>query len=74
MGSEGPGQPGPDDAPEYPHTAARGIFGQDGAPRFARAATPVPPPGRAPGSDTNAVLGDLGLSGDDIARATGRVA
>lgn len=66
----------PAEAAEYPHNRARAIFGPDGAPgpapRFARAQTPVPAPGRTPGADTDAVLGTLGLSADDLARATGR--
>lgn len=59
-----------------PQVEARGILGAAGAPqpapRFARAQTPLPPPGRAPGADTDEVLGDLGLDARTLARATGR--
>lgn len=68
----------PAEAAEYPHNAARGIFGESGAaqpmpaPRFTRARTPLPPPAPAPGQDSEAVLGALGMDAEDRARAAGR--
>ena len=62
------------EAPGHPHNVARGTFTQIGgvvqpapAPRFGRtpAATPAPP--AAPGSDTDAVLGGIGLTPQEIA-------
>lgn len=66
----------PAEVAKCPHVTSRGILGADGAPlpapRFARAATPMPAPARAPGADTDAVLGELGLDPRTLARATGR--
>jgi alpha-methylacyl-CoA racemase len=65
-----------------PHLVARGSFVSLGgvvqpgsAPRFLSAGETVPRPGRPPGGDTAAVLGDLGYSDDDIPRlrSTGAV-
>ncbi|WP_158970087.1 CaiB/BaiF CoA transferase family protein [Chachezhania sediminis] len=59
------------EAPDHPHNKARGIF-SDGpvqpmpAPRFARAATPLPSTPPAPGRDSRSVLEDLGLGAGDI--------
>jgi alpha-methylacyl-CoA racemase len=71
----------PGEAPHHPHCAARGTFlnGDNGdgvvqpapAPRFGRTGCDTPrAPGR-PGADTGAVLGDLGLSGEQIAGLRG---
>ena len=57
---------------------ARGVFSTGDwpqpmpAPRFQRAATPLPPPAPVIGADSETVLGALGLSGDALAQATGR--
>ena len=73
----------PSEAPGHPHNAARGTFVEAGgvvqpapAPRFGRTAPGAPRPPVRPGTDTGAVLGDLGLSGEQIAvlRAAGTVA
>jgi alpha-methylacyl-CoA racemase len=62
------------EAPDHPHNAARGTFIDVGgvrqpapAPRFSRtpSSTPAPPP--RPGSDTEAVLTELGYSPEEIA-------
>jgi alpha-methylacyl-CoA racemase len=73
----------PSEAPGHPHNAARGTFltGDDGtpqpapAPRFARTQCEPPRPPAVPGTDTSAVLAELGLSGEQIAalRAAGTV-
>ncbi len=73
----------PSEAPGHPHNAARGTFlpGDDGtpqpapAPRFGRTGCEPPRPPAVPGTDTSAVLAELGLSGDQIAalRAAGTV-
>ena len=71
------------EAPHHPHNVARGVFVEiDGvvqpgpAPRFSRTASPVPRPPVTPGTDTDAVLAELGLAESDIAdlRAAGVVA
>ena len=74
----------PAEAPGHPHNAARGTFlpGGDGmpqpapAPRFGRTQCPPPRPPAVPGTDTGAVLAELGLSGEQIAAlcAAGTVA
>jgi len=72
-----------DEAPHHPHNVARGVFVRVGdavqpapAPRFSRSVPdqPSPPPTR--GSDTDAVLREVGFRGDEIAelRASGVVA
>jgi alpha-methylacyl-CoA racemase len=62
------------EAPDHPHNAARGTFIDVGgvrqpapAPRFSRtpSGTPAPPP--RPGSDTEAMLTELGYSPEEIA-------
>lgn len=59
------------EAPDHPHNKARGIF-SDGpvqpmpAPRFAQSQTPLPSTPPTPGADSRAVLGDLGLTPDQI--------
>jgi alpha-methylacyl-CoA racemase len=62
------------EAPDHPHNAARGTFIDVGgvrqpapAPRFSRtpSGTPAPPP--RPGSDTEAMLTELGYSPKEIA-------
>lgn len=72
-----------EEAVEHEHNAGRDTFvEQDGvkqaapAPRFSRTAPELPSTAVAPGEHTDAVLGDLGLSDDDIAglRASGAVA
>ena len=67
----------------HPHNAARDVFIEVGgvtqpapAPRFGRTAAQPPKPPARPGADTDAVLGDLGLSPDEVAglRTSGVVA
>ncbi len=71
------------EAPEHPHNRERGTFVDVGgivqpapAPRFSRTAPQVPTPAAAPGAQTDAVLGELGLSAGEITalRASGAVA
>ncbi|MDW4499286.1 CaiB/BaiF CoA-transferase family protein [Sulfitobacter sp. D35] len=63
------------EAPKHPQNAERQTFREIGgvtqaspAPRFSRSVPDDPTPPGAPGGDTEAVLGDLGYSGEDIAR------
>ena len=72
----------PGEAPGHPHNAARGTFADVGgvvqpapAPRFGRSAAGVPLPPPRPGSDTDAVLSELGCTADEITdlRARGTV-
>ena len=61
------------EAPAHPHNVARGTFIEvDGvvqpapAPRFSATPTALPTPPPTPGADTDAVLAELGYSGDEI--------
>lgn len=63
------------EAPDHPHMAARGTFTTvDGipqaapAPRFSRSTPRAPRPPAAPGSDTDAVLTEIGYDADTLAR------
>ena len=63
------------EAPQHPHNLARGTFiTRDGvpqpapAPRFSATPTSLGLPPPAAGEHTDAVLGDLGISGDDVRR------
>ena len=62
------------EAPDHPHNAERKTFIDVAgdiqpapAPRYSSTQTAHPTPERTPGEDTEAVLGGLGLSDDDIA-------
>jgi alpha-methylacyl-CoA racemase len=62
------------EAPRYPHNVARSTFTEIGgivqpapAPRFGRTPSEVPAPPVPPGSDTDAVLGGIGLTPAEIA-------
>ncbi|MBU2980245.1 CoA transferase [Lentibacter algarum] len=66
------------EAPEHAHMKARGVFEErEGvmqampAPRFSRSVTDAPKPPVAAGSDTDAVLAELGFSMDEIAKLRG---
>ncbi len=68
----------PEEARTHPHNAARGTFVDVGgsvqpapAPKFSRTAPAVPAPPSAPRADTAAVLAELGLSDDEVARLRG---
>lgn len=72
------------EAPTHPHNRARATFVQDAdgvtqpapAPRFSGTPLAAPAPAGARGADTDQVLGELGLSAEEIAklRAAGTVA
>jgi alpha-methylacyl-CoA racemase len=57
----------PAEAADHPHNRARGIFAPEGpaqpmpAPRFAEAATPLPPAPPKAGADSRKVLEEAGL-------------
>lgn len=62
------------EAAQHPHNVARETFVTVGgdtqpapAPRFSSTTAAAPIPGVLPGHDTDAILGDLGFSNDDIA-------
>jgi alpha-methylacyl-CoA racemase len=72
----------PAEAHRHPHNAARGTFAEVGgvvqpapAPRFGRSPAGLPAAPPVPGADTDAVLGGLGCTLDEIAslRAAGTV-
>ena len=63
------------EAPKHPHLAARGTFVEiDGvtqpgpAPRFSRTPSAIASAPVRPGADTAAVLADLGLDDDHVAK------
>ncbi len=63
------------EAPAHPHNAERGTFVEVGgvtqpspAPRFSRTPPDPPRPPVGPGEDTDAILGELGVAPDEIAR------
>jgi alpha-methylacyl-CoA racemase len=73
----------PQEAPTHPHNIARGTFIEIGdqmqpapAPKFSRTAPGTPTPPSDARADTSAVLAELGVSADEIARlrAAGTVA
>jgi alpha-methylacyl-CoA racemase len=70
---------GPAEAPGHPHALARDAFIEVGglvqpapAPRFSRSAAGRPAAPPRPGADTDAVLGELGISGAEIAALRSR--
>lgn len=65
----------PEEAAEHPHHRDRGTWcEQDGrrrhrpAPRFSRTVPDIPAPPRPPGSDSEQILRELGLSDEEIGR------
>jgi alpha-methylacyl-CoA racemase len=63
------------EAPEHPLNAARRVFIDVAgvpqaapAPRFSRSGAEAPRPAPAPGADTDAVLGGLGIVGEELSR------
>jgi len=71
----------PTEAASHPHNAARGTFVEIGgmvqpapAPRFDRTPPSTPEAPRAKGSDTEAVLAELGVTDLDALRAAGVIA
>ncbi|RSD08419.1 CaiB/BaiF CoA transferase family protein [Amycolatopsis eburnea] len=71
----------PGEAAAHPHNAARGTFVEIGgmvqpapAPRFDRTPPETPEAPRAKGSDTEAVLAELGVTDLDALRAAGAIA